>query len=113
MPNKGETATLTSPTMANLQTQCLRFYFLRGGAGVSLRLYQSHVSSGRVDPTLWQLNETHLVNEWIRVQQNLLITGDPVTVNFEAKKADYSSSPILLDDISLTPFQCDPPITCR
>ena len=112
MRNVGDTVTLTSPQLSHLQAQCLRFFFLRGGPGVSLRVYEYHTISTRFAPSLWVSNDTHLSNEWIRVQLNLLIT-DPVTVNFEAKKTDASFTKIEIDDVSLTPFQCDPPITCR
>lgn len=83
---KDGTATLSSRAMSNLQRQCLTFYFLRGGTGVSLSLLKFHTSTGATESRpLWQSNETHLVNEWIRVEQELLIT-DSVKMIFEAKK---------------------------
>lgn len=83
--NQGDTATLTSTSLSSLQYQCLQFYFLRGGSGVSFSLLGYHTSSGRYDPTLWQSNETHLVNQWIRVQKTLYIS-DPIYLIFQAKK---------------------------
>lgn len=83
--NQGGSATLTSPPVSHLQTQCLTFFFLRGGSGVTLRLLEYHITTNRYSSSLWQSNETHLVDEWIRVQQDLTIT-DSVNVIFEARK---------------------------
>lgn len=85
IPNSGVTATITSLPMANLQKQCLTFFFLRGGTGVSLKLFKYHSTTQVTDPVVWQSNETHLVNEWIRVQQDLTIT-DTVNLLFQATK---------------------------
>ncbi len=111
----GNKVTLTSPKMANLQTQCLKFYFLRGDESISLRLYEHYPSAGssRTDRVLWHSNDTHLLSEWIRVQQTVLFTSEPITLNWEAEMHGTSPAKIEIDDISLTPFQCDPPITCR
>lgn len=59
---------------------------------MNLRLFKHHITTGYYDTALWQSNETHLVGEWIRVQQDLIIT-DNINLVFEAKKIGELARP--------------------
>jgi len=65
---------LTSPPMdRDSKHQCVTFWFLRSGSGkptdVTLRFVQVDQSTEK--KLLWQSNHTHLMNEWIRVQNSV------------------------------------------
>lgn len=71
--DKGTSASLLSPPLADLQMQCFTFWFLRGGPNVDLTLQMHHTTSDKYD-LIWQSNASHLANEWIRIQNTVTIT---------------------------------------
>uniref|UniRef100_A0A6P6YME6 MAM and LDL-receptor class A domain-containing protein 1-like n=1 Tax=Dermatophagoides pteronyssinus TaxID=6956 RepID=A0A6P6YME6_DERPT len=113
--NDEHRAVIIGPSLAKtFAKQCLEFWFmLAPNTNVKLNLYlRPHWLITKKGELLWSTNETHLANEWIRVQILLKNIHLESNLIFEAITNSEPSS-VEIDDIRMKPFECDRPIDCR
>nr|XP_055049654.1 MAM and LDL-receptor class A domain-containing protein 1-like isoform X2 [Misgurnus anguillicaudatus] len=100
----GDTARIISSECADIQNQCLQFWYHMYGSGNTMGLSVYHLQ-GNVAKEVWKKRENQ-GNTWYRALVDLTPTGK-FQVIFEGRRGSTSLSDVSIDDVSLHKGTCD------